>query len=127
MPRTTLKKITLSRKEQSIIRIAAVTAKGDLPRLKTELNTGLQAGLTISQIKEAIIHIYAYAGFPRSIRGLQTFMTVLDERRARGINDVPGTEASPVNSGTSKYQRGKAIVQVAITGREKGGRCGWKL
>jgi alkylhydroperoxidase/carboxymuconolactone decarboxylase family protein YurZ len=90
--------VTLSSKEQSLVAIAASTAKGNLSKLKTELNTGLEAGLTVNQIKEIIVHIYAYAGFPRSIRGLQTFMTVLDERKAKGINDVSGAEASPINN-----------------------------
>src|SRR5690606_12522804 len=86
----------LSAQQQSIIGIAALTGKGDLEKLKTELNTALDAGLTVNEIKEAIIHLYAYAGFPRSIRGLQTFMEVLDERKAKGIKDVMGAEAPPI-------------------------------
>ena len=100
----------LNSKQQCIISIAAVTAKGDLPKLKTELNTGLDAGLTVNQIKEALIHLYAYCGFPRSIRGLQTFMEVLDERKAKGINDKMGNKASPIDEKGSKYERGKKIL-----------------
>ena len=100
----------LDSKHQSIISIAAVTAIGDLPKLKTELNTGLDAGLTVNQIKEAMIHLYAYCGFPRSIRGLQTFMEVLDERKAKGINDKMGNKASPIDEKGSKYERGKKIL-----------------
>jgi 4-carboxymuconolactone decarboxylase len=103
-------KMALSPREQSIIAIAALTAKGDLSKLKTELNTGLEAGLTINQIKEIIVHLYAYCGFPRSIRGLQTYMEVLDERKAKGINDVLGAEASPIHEERSKYERGKEIL-----------------
>lgn len=72
----------LSPKEQSIIAITALTAKGDLLKLKSALHAGLESGLTVNQIRESIVHLYAYAGFPRSLRGLQTFMTVLDERKA---------------------------------------------
>ena len=100
----------LDSKHQSIISIAAVTAIGDLPKLKTELNTGLDAALTVNQIKEALIHLYAYCGFPRSIRGLQTFMEVLDERKAKGINDKMGNKASPIDEKGSKYERGKKIL-----------------
>jgi 4-carboxymuconolactone decarboxylase len=96
--------------EQNIIAVAALTAKGDLSNLKTALYTGLDKGLTINQIKEVIVHLYAYCGFPRSIRGLQTFMEVLNERKARGINDVSGAEASPVPGGQPKYERGKKIL-----------------
>jgi alkylhydroperoxidase/carboxymuconolactone decarboxylase family protein YurZ len=100
----------LSPEQQSIIAISALTAKGDLPALKTELNVGLDIGLTINQIKEAIVHTYAYCGFPRSIRGLQTFMGVLDERKAKGINDIVGVEASPITDDRDKFERGKEIL-----------------
>lgn len=95
---------------KNIVAIAALTAKGDLPKLKNALNEGLESGLTINQIKEVLVHLYAYCGFPRSIRGLQTFMEVLDERKAKGINDVPGAEASPVQDDRSKYERGREIL-----------------
>lgn len=100
----------LSRKYQSIISIAAYTAKGDLIKLKPELNSGLDAGLTVNQIKEVLVHLYAYCGFPRSIRGLQTFMEVLNERKAKGINDELGAEASPIQEDKSKYERGKEVL-----------------
>jgi 4-carboxymuconolactone decarboxylase len=103
-------KKTLSPVEQSIVAISAYTAKGDLSKLKTALNEGLESGLTINQIKEVLVHLYAYCGFPRSIRGLQTFMEVLNERKARDINDVPGAEASPVPGEKPKYERGKKVL-----------------
>jgi len=104
----------LSAKQKHIVPIAAYTAKGDLQQLKPALNEGLDAGLTINQIKEAIVHLYAYCGFPRSIRGLQTFMEVLDERKAKGINDETGIEASPVVDDRSKYDRGRENLETLI-------------
>lgn len=100
----------LSSQQQNLISIAAQTAKGDLSQLKTNLNAGLDAGLRVNEIKEAIVHLYAYCGFPRSIRGLQTFMTVIDERKAKGIQDEWGSEASPIKNERSKYERGKDIL-----------------
>ncbi|MBD3748619.1 MAG: carboxymuconolactone decarboxylase family protein [Sphingobacteriales bacterium] len=100
----------LSQKEQSIVSIAALTAKGDLPKLKTALNTGLETGLTVNEIKEVLVHLYAYCGFPRSIRGLQTLMNVLDERKAKGINETTGNSASRIDEKGSKYERGKKIL-----------------
>ncbi|MGD9558868.1 MAG: carboxymuconolactone decarboxylase family protein, partial [Mangrovibacterium sp.] len=97
---------TLSAKQQSIVQITALTAKGELEALKPALNKGLDAGLTINQIREVLVHLYAYCGFPRSIRGLQTFMDVLDERKAKGITDETGADASPINQKQPKYERG---------------------
>lgn len=101
----------LTSHEIGLVRVASTAAKGDLEGLKKELNKALDDGLTVNQIKEGIIHLYAYAGFPRSIRGLQTLMAVLEERRARGINDRTGADASPIRNDQTKYDRGKAILE----------------
>ena len=49
----------LSTKQQSMIPIAAFTATGDLDRLKNSLQEGLAAGLTVNEIKEILVHLYA--------------------------------------------------------------------
>ena len=52
-------------------------------RLRTALHGGLDAGLTVNETKEILIHLYAYAGFPRSLNAINTLMAVMDERRAQ--------------------------------------------
>ncbi len=101
----------LSQQEKSIISIAALTAKGDLENLKSALKEGLEAGLTVNEIKEILVHTYAYCGFPRSIRGLQTFMEVVNERKAKGITDKMGREASLIKADDNKYERGKKVLE----------------
>lgn len=101
----------LDSKQQKIVTIAANTAIGNLDALKTELSVGLDAGLTINQIKEVLVQMYAYAGFPRSLGGINTFMTVLDERKARGIIDPQGREASPITDTRDKYTRGREVLE----------------
>ena len=115
----------LTSKQQALIRISAVTAKGDLSKLKKELSNGLEAGLTINQIREAMVHLYAYAGFPRSLRGLQTFMAVLNERKSKGIWDEKGPEASAVSDQLTKYERGKAVLEKLTGVKETGNKTGY--
>lgn len=100
----------LSEKDKSIIAISSFTAQGKLNELKGSLNYGLDSGLTINEIKDILVHTYAYCGFPRSIRGLQSFMEVLDERKVKGINDIIGKEASFIDNENNKYERGKEIL-----------------
>lgn len=95
----------LTEKQKAITTIAALTAKGELTKLKQALNNGLDAGLTVNESKEVLVHLYAYSGFPRSIQGLNTLMSVLDERKAKGIKDNLGRESTPVND-TNKYETG---------------------
>jgi hypothetical protein len=96
---------TLSEKQQGIVLMAAFTAKGDLDKLKPAINKALDGGLTINESKEVFLHAYAYCGFPRSIQGLNTLMAAIDERKAKGIKDNVGREATPV-SDTNKYDTG---------------------
>lgn len=72
----------LTSRQQSIVQIASCTGRGDLENLKPALAAGLDNGLTVNEIREVLVHAYAYCGFPRSLRALQTFITVLDERKA---------------------------------------------
>jgi 4-carboxymuconolactone decarboxylase len=103
---------TLNSQQKSIVKIAALTAKGDLERLQTALGEGLDAKLTVNQIKDVLVQMYAYAGFPRSLNGLNTFKTVLDERKAKGITDTEGKTATPIDDKGDKYERGRKTLEV---------------
>jgi len=110
----------LTKRQQALVAIAALTAKGDLPHLHTALANGLDAGLTVNEAKEVLVQLYAYCGFPRSLQGINTLMKVLDERKAQGIHDVPGRAASPITSTAPKYERGKQNLE-QLTGKPETG------
>ncbi len=73
--------------QEKTVTISAFAAKGQLDKLSIELNAGLDAGLTVNETKEVLVHLYAYCGFPRSLQGLLTLMDVLEQRKTKGIND----------------------------------------
>jgi len=100
---------SLSTIQKSIIPIAAFTANGDMDKLKTALNEGLDAGLAINEIKEILVQMYAYCGFPRSLNSINTFMDVLDERKQNGIKDKIGKEPSPMPANKSSIELGTEI------------------
>jgi alkylhydroperoxidase/carboxymuconolactone decarboxylase family protein YurZ len=107
----------LSARQQGVISISAYTANGDLDKLKTALNEGLDAGLTVNEIKEVLVQLYAYAGFPRSLNGIHAFMAVLDERQAKGIEDEIGKEATLMPAGLDRDEYG-AKVRARLAGQE---------
>ena len=100
----------LSVREQAIVAVASYTGKGDLEHLKPALTGALEVGMTINEINEVLIHAYAYCGFPRSLRAIQTFMQVVDERKANGINDVVGREVAEKNNNRSRYELGRDVL-----------------
>lgn len=93
-------------KERAIVPIAAFTASGDIEPLKDSLVKGLEAGLTVNEIKEILTQMYAYTGFPRSLNALGTFMGVVTQRKADGIEDPEGPTASPLPTDKTSLEFG---------------------
>jgi alkylhydroperoxidase/carboxymuconolactone decarboxylase family protein YurZ len=99
----------LNAKQEKIVTIAAFTANGDMEKLKTALNEGLDAGLTVNEIKEVLVQLYSYCGFPRSLNQIGTFMSVMQEREKKGIKDELGKEPSPMPANKSSIELGTEI------------------
>lgn len=100
---------TLTARQRAIVPIAAFAAAGDIGSLNSALNQGLDGGLTISDTKEILVQLYAYAGFPRSLNALGELMKVVEARKQRGVQDSPGSEPSaPIPKGDALLAAGTA-------------------
>ena len=101
---------TLSAAQQAIVPIAAFAASGDIAKLNAALNEGLDAGLTVSDAREVLVQVYAYAGFPRSLNALAELMKVVEARKQqRGVTDAPGRAPSrPIPKGDALLAAGTA-------------------
>jgi 4-carboxymuconolactone decarboxylase len=106
---------SLTERQRAIAVIAAFTAVGRQTDLRDALIDGLDAGLTISEITEVLVQMYAYAGFPRSLNGLGAFMALLEQRRAGGTTDEPGKQPTPLPAGTDMLELGTEN-QTRLTG-----------
>lgn len=91
----------LSARERHIVNIGMYTAAGDMPALKEALEAGLDGELAVNEIKEILVQLYAYCGFPRSLNALGCFMGVMQERAAKGIADTAGALPGPMPEGAS--------------------------
>ncbi|MCO5045390.1 MAG: carboxymuconolactone decarboxylase family protein [Kiritimatiellae bacterium] len=100
----------LNEREAALVRISAHSAVGNLDALDTALCEGLDAGLSINQIKAALEQLYAYCGFPRSLNGINTLRTALDRRAKNGVRDNPGESYQPVVDG-DRYERGRLTLE----------------
>ncbi|KJF97199.1 carboxymuconolactone decarboxylase family protein [Photobacterium leiognathi] len=73
----------LDLKSREIATVAALTALGNCtPQLKVHLNAALNVGCNEEEIKEVIIQMSGYAGFPAALNGMFAFKEVLVVRTA---------------------------------------------
>ena len=99
---------SLTEKQQLVVSIASFTANGDLENLDRVVNQGLDAGLSVNEIGEIILQMYAYAGFPRSLNGVSVLTAAVAKRQAEGKRDNFGVEPDLLPEGTDKYALGVA-------------------
>ena len=93
-----LNELDLKSKELAVV--AALTAMGNArPQLKVHLNGALNTGSTISEIKEVILQMSVYSGFPRAINGMTALQETLEERKQHGITDQLGDEPADCSKG----------------------------
>jgi 4-carboxymuconolactone decarboxylase len=78
----------LDLKPREIATVAALTALGHCaPQLKVHLNAALNVGCSEEEIKEVILQMSVYAGFPAALNGMFAFKEVLTERSDNQLAD----------------------------------------
>ena len=111
----------MTNKDKSIVEISIFTAIGNLKELEKSVNLGLNNELTVNEIKEIMVQLYAYCGFPRSLNALGVLSNTVDERKANGKVTEVGRESTPIPSDRNSLVYGTQ-VQIKIVGMEvKGG------
>jgi alkylhydroperoxidase/carboxymuconolactone decarboxylase family protein YurZ len=104
-------------KQQKIVAISALSTSGDMTRLKVALQEGLEVGLSINEIKESIVHLYAYIGFPKSLNSLNLFRKTVDMRKSIGIKDKVGKESTHLEKDFNRDKFG-AKIRAKLAGRK---------
>ena len=61
----------LSPRDRSLITVSALIAGGNTEQLASHLHRARDNGLTETELKEAIIHLAFYAGWPRAMSAIQ--------------------------------------------------------
>lgn len=110
----------LSDKQLALVSVAVYAAAADTDKLKGALQNALKAGLSVSEIREALSHQSAYIGFPMGLNGLILFNGLVKEREAAGIKDVAGKDASPVAEDSDFYALGEETQKYIFGGDYSG-------
>jgi len=99
-------------KEQAVV--AALTAMGTAaPQLKVHIHAALHVGCTPEEIREIIIQMAGYAGFPATLNAMGTLMEVLSE-----TGQTLSKESVHAGS-TGRYERGKELLAQIAPDQER--------
>lgn len=75
----------LSKRDRSLVTIAALAALGWEDQLETHIARGLGNGLTREEVAEAITHLAMYAGWPAAMTASHVAVDVFDDQdKAKG-------------------------------------------
>ncbi|MEB2281025.1 carboxymuconolactone decarboxylase family protein [Lysinibacillus xylanilyticus] len=69
----------LDAKSRALVVITAVVTQGAAPQTKTHIKRGLHAGLTQTEIVEALLQLVPYIGFPRVQNALTIAQQIFQE------------------------------------------------
>ena len=86
---------TFEEKYRLFAQAAAFTATGDTTALQGSLKKALDAKLSISELRDALVQLYAYCGFPRSLTALSVLLSLVKERKTEEIKDLEGPKRNP--------------------------------
>lgn len=70
-------------RDRSLITVAAITALGRERQLRNHLRGALNAGITRDEIKEIMLHLAHYAGWPAGMTGLLIAEEIFKEADAK--------------------------------------------
>ena len=68
----------LSRRDRSLVTLAALTALTKPNQLKAHIQGALANGVTVEEVREVIMHTSIYSGIPTGVEGMTAAMEILD-------------------------------------------------
>ena len=110
----------LTNKELQLVSNSKYTATGDQAKLKDAVNEALNQGVTVNEVKDAMVQLYAYTGFPRSLNALNVLMNTVNERNDNGIATEEGKAASKIVLGADAMAEGTKTQTELVGGEVKG-------
>ncbi|MEU4286841.1 carboxymuconolactone decarboxylase family protein [Kribbella sp. NPDC026596] len=73
------KRTELPARDRSLITVASLITSSSFEQLPNHLRLARQNGLTETELKEAIIHLAFYAGWPKAMSAIQVAKTIFAE------------------------------------------------
>ena len=112
---------SLTPRQQCIIDVASFCASDQQTRLVETINTALECkAMTVNEIKDELVQLYCYCGFPRAITALGTLMQTVTQRKEQGLPCEDGREATPADPNVNFRELGTQVQTDLFAGPVKG-------
>ena len=72
-------RVGLSKRDRSLITVAALTAMGKMDQLQFHLGLARENGLTDDELKEALLHLAFYSGWPNGMGATTVLKNIIKE------------------------------------------------
>ena len=69
----------LSKRDRSLITVAALTAMGKMDQLQFHLGFARQNGVTDDELKEALLHLAFYSGWPNGMGATTVLKNIIEK------------------------------------------------
>nr|WP_223206341.1 carboxymuconolactone decarboxylase family protein [Streptomyces xanthii] len=70
----------LSKRDRSLVTVAALTALGKTDQLKFHLSFARQNGVTDEELQEALLHLAFYSGWPNGMGATSVLKSIVEEQ-----------------------------------------------
>jgi 4-carboxymuconolactone decarboxylase len=71
-------RVGLSRRDRSLITVAALTAMGKTDQLRFHLDFARQNGVTDDELQEALLHLAFYSGWPNGMGAMTVLKNIVE-------------------------------------------------
>jgi len=102
-------------KQLTLVPFAIAITQSDTLAEKIAIEQALHTGFTINELKEAVSHQFSYIGAPKTLNGVITLKSILEDRIKQGIDDPQGPLAKELGP-IDYYQLGEQKL-AALTNR----------
>ncbi len=110
----------LSRRNRSLITVAALTALHMPAELRLHALGALRNGLSRRQLGEIVMHVAGYAGFPVGVEGMRVLREAFDSAPELDPPEVPDTSGPALaDLPEDRWERARAVLAVLMPQRNR--------
>jgi 4-carboxymuconolactone decarboxylase len=95
----------LALRDRELVIVAALACQGSLPQLKWHVAAALRIGVEPPAVREALIQVIPYAGWPKALNALTAMREVFAERQVKLAPPAPSPPANPQDRGRENGSR----------------------